>query len=226
MKTEEVMQYLERNPQFFELCADRLAAIFVPHPHGGRTISLTERQMLSLRDKNKQLERRLSELFTFGEENDIISEKMHRLAVGLVAAETFQAALHLIHFHLRDDFAIPHVALRLWESPQDIANLPEFAAVSADLQEFAESLAKPYCGATASLEATMGVGATAWFGENAPRIRSQALVALRNGGGAVGMIALGSEDVERFYNGMGALYLERLGELISAALGRVTHSAL
>ncbi|MDR1890440.1 MAG: DUF484 family protein [Zoogloeaceae bacterium] len=226
MKTEEVIQYLEQNPQFFERCADRLAAIFVPHPHGGRTISLTERQMLALRDKNRKLERKLGELLAFGEENDVISEKMHRLAVGLVAAETFQAALHLINFHLRDDFAIPHVALRLWERPEDVVGLPEFAAVSADLQGFAESLTQPYCGSTASLEATTGVGATAWFGEHAPRIRSQALVALRNGGGAVGMIALGSEDGERFYSGMGALYLERLGELISAALGRVTHSAL
>jgi uncharacterized protein YigA (DUF484 family) len=226
MKTEEAIQYLEQNPQFFELCADRLAAIFVPHPHGGRTISLTERQMLALRDKNRQLEYKLGELLAFGEENDVISEKMHRLAVGLIAAETFQAALHLINFHLRDDFSIPHVALRLWEKPKNVTGLPEFAAVSTDLQSFAESLVKPYCGPTVSLETTTGVGSTAWFGEHAARIRSQALVALRNGGGAVGMIALGSEDGERFYSGMGALYLERLGELISAALGRVTHSAL
>ncbi|MDR3054023.1 MAG: DUF484 family protein [Zoogloeaceae bacterium] len=226
MKTEEVIQYLEQNPQFFDLCADRLAAIFVPHPHGGRTISLTERQMLALRDKNRQLEGKLGELLAFGEENDVISEKMHRLGVALIAVETFQAALTLINFHLRDDFSIPHVALRVWEKPRGIADLPEFAAVSADLQGFAESLTRPYCGATASLEATTGVGATAWFGEHAPRIRSQALVALRNGGGAIGMVALGSEDGERFYSGMGALYLERLGELISAVLGRVTHSAL
>lgn len=226
MKTEEVIEYLEQNPQFFDLCADRLAAIFVPHPHGGRTISLTERQILALRDKNRQLEHKLGELLAFGEENDVISEKMHRLGVALIAVETFQAALTLINFHLRDDFSIPHVALRIWTSPKEIPNLPEFAVVNADLQGFAENLTQPYCGSTASLETTVGVGATAWFGEHAPRIRSQALVTLRNGGGAVGMLALGSEDIERFYSGMGALYLQRLGELISATLGRVTHSAL
>ncbi|MDR3159862.1 MAG: DUF484 family protein [Zoogloeaceae bacterium] len=226
MKMEEVIEYLEATPQFFEQCADRLAEIFVPHPHGGRAISLSERQMLTLRDKNQKLEQRLRELISFGEENDVISEKMHRLAVGLVAAETFPAALHLVHLHLRDDFAIPRVALRLWRKPGNVANLPEFAAVSADLQDFAEQLEKPYCGASASLDDAAGVATSAWFGAYAVHIRSQALVALRNGGGAIGLLALGSEDAERFYSGMGTLYLERLGEIISAVLGRVTHSAL
>ncbi len=37
----------------------------------------------------------------------------------------------------------------------------------------------------------------------------------------MGLLAIGSEDVQRFYAGMGTLYLERLGELASAALARV-----
>jgi uncharacterized protein YigA (DUF484 family) len=44
---------------------------------------------------------------------------------------------------------------------------------------------------------------------------------MRNGGGTIGMIALGSEEAQRFYAGMGTLYLERLGEMASAALARV-----
>ena len=60
-----------------------------------------------------------------------------------------------------------------------------------------------------------------WFGEASMHVRSQALIAMRNGGGTIGMIALGSEDAQRFYAGMGTLYLERLGEMASAALARV-----
>lgn len=220
MSAEAVAQYLLAHPEFFDQYADLLAEIFVPHPHGGRTISLSERQMLTLRDKNKQLERKLAELIAFGEENDAISEKMHRLSVGLIAAETFQAVIHLLNFHLRDDFAIPHVALRLWDKPAGVEDLPEFTAVSEELQVFAETLAKPYCGSTA------GFGTASWFGEHAEHIRSQGLIALRNGGGTIGMIALGSEDIQRFYADMGTLYLERLGELVSAALARATHTAL
>lgn len=215
---EDVADYLKNNPAFFEQYADLLAQIFVPHPHGGRAVSLAERQMLTLRDKNRQTETKLAELIAFGEENDAISEKVHRLAVALIAAETFQAVIHLLNFHLRDDFAVPHVALRLWHKPDGIDDLPEFAAVSEELQVFAETLARPYCGSTA------GFGTATWFGEHAGHIRSQALIALRNGGGTMGMIALGSEESQRFYTEMGTLYLERLGEMVSAALARVTRS--
>jgi len=217
---EEIAEYLKDNPGFFEHYADLMAQIFVPHPHGGRAVSLVERQMLTLREKNRQTETKLAELIAFGEENDAISEKVHRLAVGLVAAETFQAVIHLLNFHLRDDFSVPHVALRLWNKPADVDNLPEFAAVSEELQVFAETLARPYCGSTA------GFGTASWFGEHASHIRSQALIALRNGGGTIGMIALGSEEAQRFYTDMGTLYLERLGEMVSAALARVTKSVL
>ena len=217
---EDVAEYLKTNPIFFEQYADLLAQIFVPHPHGGHTVSLAERQMLTLRDKNRQTETKLAELIAFGEENDAISEKVHRLAVGLIAAETFQAVIHLLNFHLRDDFSVPHVALRLWNAPDGVEDLPEFAAVSEELQVFAETLNRPYCGSTA------GFGTASWFGEHANHIRSQALIALRNGGGTIGMVALGSEEAQRFYADMGTLYLERLGEMVSAALARVTKSVL
>ena len=217
---EDVAEYLKNNPGFFEQYADLMAQIFVPHPHGGRAVSLAERQMLTLREKNRTTESKLAELIAFGEENDAISEKVHRLAVALIAAETFQAVIHLLNFHLRDDFSVPHVALRLWDKPEGIEDLPEFAAVSEELQVFAETLARPYCGSTA------GFGTASWFGEHASHIRSQALIALRNGGGTIGMIALGSEDNQRFYADMGTLYLERLGEMVSAALARVTKSVL
>jgi uncharacterized protein YigA (DUF484 family) len=215
MTSDEIAHYLQHHPQFFEEHADLMSQLVIPHPHGGRTISITERQMLSLRDKNKQLEAKMSELLLFGEENDAISEKMHRLGVAMVAVASFQSVLHTLNFHLCDDFAIPHVAMRLWERPESIDELPEFAEVSQELQVFAETLSQPFCGSTAGFETS------SWFGNTAKHVRSQALIAMRKGGGTIGMIALGSEDPQRFYAGMGTLYLERLGELASAALARV-----
>ena len=215
MRSEEIAQYLQDNPQFFEEHADLISRMVIPHPHGGRTISITERQMLGLRDKNKLLEGKMGELLQFGEENDTISEKMHRLGVAMIAAASFQSVLHTLNFHLRDDFAIPHVALRLWDHPENTDELPEFADVSEELQVFAETLSQPYCGSTSGFETS------SWFGDASTHLRSQALIAMRNGGGTIGMIALGSEEPQRFYAGMGTLYLERLGEMASAALARV-----
>ena len=215
MKSDEIAQYLQDHPQFFEEHAELMSHMVIPHPHGGRTISITERQMLSLRDKNKQLEVKMNELLQFGEENDSISEKMHRLGVAMIAAASFQSVLHTLNFHLRDDFSIPHVALRLWNRPDNADELPEFTEVSAELQAFAETLGQPYCGSTSGFETS------SWFGEASKQVRSQALIAMRNGGGTIGMVALGREDAQRFYAGMGTLYLERLGEMASAALARV-----
>lgn len=215
MRSDEVAKYLQDNPQFFEEHADLMSHMVIPHPHSGRAISITERQMLSLRDKNKQLEGKMNELLQFGEENDTISEKMHRLGVAMIAAASFQSVLHTLNFHLRDDFAIPHVALRLWGQLEKTDEWPEFAEVSEELQVFAETLSQPYCGSTSGFETS------SWFGDASKHVRSQALIAMRNGGGTIGMIALGSEETQRFYAGMGTLYLERLGEMSSAALARV-----
>lgn len=212
---DDVAEYLKNNPGFFEQYADLMAQIFVPHPHGGRAISLAERQMLGLREKNRQVEAKLTELIAYGEENDQIGEKVHRLAVGLVSVESFSAAVHLLELHLRDDFAVPNVSLRFWREPGGAGPLPACAAVNPELAAFAETLAHPYCGSTA------GFGAAAWFGDAAPRIKSQALIALNDGGSSIGLLALGSEDGQRFYAEMGTLYLERIGEMVSAALVRL-----
>ncbi|MDR2788829.1 MAG: DUF484 family protein [Candidatus Accumulibacter sp.] len=216
MKSEEVAQYLQDHPQFFEEYADLMSRMVIPHPYSGRTISITERQMLALRDKNRQLQGKLADLVGFGEENDVISEKMHRLGVAIIAAGSFQSVIHTLNFHLRDDFSIPLFTLRLWQRPGNAAELPEFVGIGEELQSFAETLAQPYCGLTSGFETA------SWFGDAAAQVRSQGLIALRNGGGTIGMMALGSGDPQRFYSGMGTLYLQRLGEMASAALARVS----
>ena len=66
MTPDAVVSYLKQHPEFFEEHADFLATIFTPHPHGGRAISISERQILTLRDKNRQLEDKLRELLEFG----------------------------------------------------------------------------------------------------------------------------------------------------------------
>jgi len=212
MTPDAVANYLKQHPEFFEKYADLLSTIFVSHPHGGRAISISERQILTLRERSKQLEGKLREMIEFGEENDAIGEKLHRLTLALVAARDAEAVIGALYFNLREDFAVPHTVLRLW--PQGAhPQLPEFDAVSPAALEFAASLANPYCGTHAMVD-TAG-----WFGGEADRLRSFAYVALKSSH-AFGLLAMASEDARRFYPEMGTLYLKRLGELGSAALAR------
>ena len=210
MKADEIARYLRENPVFFEKYADMLAEIYIPHPHGGRAIPLSDRQVLTLRDKNRALESRLAELLQIAEENDAIGDKMHRLSLALLSAPDLQSLLAALYLHLREDFAVPHAALRLWGSSGDGA---EFRPVSDELKRYAVSLPQPFCGPSGNAEAA------AWFGDGASHVRSVAHVALREKD-CFGMLALGSEDVLRFYPEMGTLYLTRLGELTGAALVR------
>ncbi|MBL8398232.1 MAG: DUF484 family protein [Candidatus Accumulibacter sp.] len=217
MNPEQVAQYLQDHPQFFEEHLELMTNLVVPHPHSGRTISITERQMLALREKNRQLESRLTELLEISEENHDISQQMHRLAVALIGAGDVQAVLHTLDYHLRNDFAIPYVAVRLWPDSSGGDPLSVYAAVSQKLRTFAEALIQPYCGTSDDFESS------SWFGEAAAHIRSQALIALRNDSGTTGLLALGSGNADYFHPEMGTIYLQRLGEMVSAALTRAAH---
>lgn len=210
MSPEEIARFLRTHPQFFDEHPELLESIYVPHPHGGRAIALTERQILGLRDKTKALEAKLAELIRIGTENDVIGEKVHRLALALIAARDFPSSVQAVYFHLREDFAVPHVALRVWGKAVP-AGAPEGIAVEPPLRATVESIGAPQCGPAA------GNPFLGWFGEAAEHVRSIALVPLGQTR-SFGLLAFGAEDPQRFYAEMGTLYLRRIGELVGGAL--------
>ncbi|ABB75832.1 Protein of unknown function DUF484 [Nitrosospira multiformis ATCC 25196] len=210
---EEIAEYLRANPEFFEAHASMLADIQVPNPHDGRAISLSERQILALREKNQILQDKLEELILFGKENDAIAEKMHKLAVSLLAFRRLPDLLDGLTFALRESFLVPHSVLRIWNIGIDGPLPPEFLPVSSEVHAMAENLLHPYCGPHVPDEIR------SWFGEQAEHLRSFAMTAL-HGDQTIGLLVMGSEESQRFYPEMGTVYLGRLGELASASLKR------
>ena len=213
MKPEEVAQYLQEHPQFFNEYADLLADIQISHPQDDKVISLNERQVISLRERNRVLQDKLLELISFGEENDAIGEKMHRLAIALLAVSSLDELFNALYFSLKEDFAVPLVALRLWNISSSAGSHAEFTLVSDDVRTIAESLPQPYCGNHVADEIKQ------WFGEGAEHLHSFAMIPL-NTNQTIGLLVLGSPDVERFYPEMGTLHLKRLGELVCTTITR------
>lgn len=211
MTPQDIVDFLTARPDFFAEHPDLLAQISVPHPTNGQAISLTERQVLTLREKLAQVQGKLAELVSFGEENDVIANKVHRLSLALLQSEDFEGVSAVVYSHLQEDFAVPHVALRVWNSILKREG-DEFAEVSEELRFFAGDLHRPYCGPAQYPEIL------AWFGEAASFVASQALIPLRRDAQVFGMLALGSEDPLRFFPEMGTLYVERIGELVGAAV--------
>jgi len=216
MDANEVAQFLRANPQFFDQHPQLLESIVVPHPHGGRAIPLTERQIVSLREKVRLLEARLGEFLRFGEDNDAIGEKVHRLSLALLGAKDFAAAAQALYFHLREDFAVPHVVLRVWGRPLPAGgDAVEAEPVADELRRQAETMGAPQCGPAA------GCAYLGWFRDAQEHIRSVALIPLGETR-TLGLLALGSEDPQRFFPEMGTLYLRRIGELTAGALSART----
>jgi len=202
MKSEDVAQYLQDNPLFFEAHIETLALINLPHPHGGRTVSLGERQLLALRDKNKMLEKKLHELIEFAKENDALQYKVHEFVIALFAARDLATLQEMIPHLLRDIFAVPHTALHLWQ----------LTPPSAEVLAFAEAQAHPVCLHQAAHE-TAG-----WFGEDAAQLHSYAYLPLHAGSETIGLLILASEDKQRFYPEMGTVFLQRIAEAVGSAL--------
>jgi uncharacterized protein YigA (DUF484 family) len=207
-----VAEYLKQNPQFFEDYADVIAEIFVPHPHGGHAIPIAERQILTLREKNHQLETKLRELIAVGAENEATGEKIHRSTLALFAAPDLETTLAVLYHSLEEDFGVPEVAARLWGKVPEQSYLPELAATSPEIRDYANRLAAPYCGHTPPFESRD------WF-ERGAALASFAGMPLRTSQ-TFGLLMLGSPDPQRFHPGMGTLFLTRLAELASVAVAR------
>lgn len=214
---EDVAQYLRVHPEFFESHADLLASITVPHPHGGRAISLQERQLDVLRERHRLLEVRLAELMRIGQENDAITDKLQRWTRQLLLVADAEKLPQALLEGMQTGFNVPQLAMRMWSLREPYRDLPCAAPVEVDAITLANSIKQPYCGPNADFMAA------AWLPEGGSTTRSIALLPLRKGldPNAFGLLVLGSPDPGRFQAGMGTAFLERIAETASAALSRL-----
>jgi uncharacterized protein len=234
MNPREVADYLLDNPDFFAENAELLGSIRLSNPHGKAAVSLQERQMEMLRDKNKQLERRLAELLRYGHENDSISSKFNRWTVRVISQRDPYTLPATISEGLCDVFDVPHAALRVWDIDEAFRQADFARQVGEEVRIFATSLDAPYCGANTGFAAAQWLGASnsasavssSGASDAKADIQSVALIALRDPQGGpdapvFGLLVMGSPDPRRFHDGMATDFLSQIGALSSAALSRL-----
>jgi uncharacterized protein YigA (DUF484 family) len=244
MNAQDVADYLQQHPEFFDEHATVFASLTVPHPHGGRAIPLAERQMITLREKNRVLELKVAELMRFGQENDAIAERLARWTRLLLLQRSARLLPETLTGSLEEIFSVPHVALALWDVADEYAGAAHAGDATPGLIAYVDQLSDPYCGAlngdagavlplfhqaasdrNAVLDQTTadGVASDGALNDDTTEIRSVALIPLRRGAApeAFGLLALGSGDARRFHEGMGIDFLARIGETSSAALTRL-----
>lgn len=214
-----VAQYLHDHPDFFLAHMALLGDLRLPHDHGAGTVSLIERQLDVLRERNAALDARLQQLVGLARANDAVAARLHQLVRRLVACNTRAAALQALQQGLSNDFGLPDVAMLVFglgamELPPDLRFVTAVDRLEPVLQAFDTvlSLGKPLCGELreAQREALFGTTST---------VASAALVPV-GGKQAIALLAIGSPDSKRFTPDMSTDFLERLGELTADLLSR------
>lgn len=217
-----VADYLQNSPDFFERNSQLLAKLRLPHVRDvTATVSLVERQVEVLRERNAALERKLKELVDVARANDTLADRIHRLSQRLIRAHTMLQSINAIETSLREDFDAMHSVLVLFLEEAralepEAGRFLRTASLSDEEIKTFESLmssGKPRCGQVRDVQRDY------LFGKDSVAIGSVALTPL-GAKGALGILAIGASDAERFHPGMSTEFLVRIGELVTYALTR------
>jgi len=217
-----VTQYLETYPDFFERNVGLLAKLRLPHlRESSATVSLVERQVEVLRDRNQALERELAELMDVARANDALANRIHCLSQRLIRGRTLLETINAVETSLREDFdARNSVLLLFMEQARDlegaVGRFLKAADPSDDVVKTFEPLlqsGKPRCGQIRDAQRDF------LFGKDSIEIGSVALAPLGTKG-ALGLLAIGASDADRFHPAMSTEFLTRIGELLANALTR------
>ena len=216
-----VAEYLQTYPDFFERNSPLLAKLRLPHLRDvGATVSLVERQVEVLRERNQSLERKLKELVDVARANDQLADRIHRLSQRLIRAHTLPDTVNAVETSLREDFEAMHSVLVVFleqaQTPEGTSRfLRKADPADADIKSFESLLhsGKPRCGQVRDAQRDY------LFGKDSVEIGSVALTPL-GPKGELGILAIGASDSERFHPAMSTEFLSRIGELVTYALMR------
>ncbi|MEN5206964.1 DUF484 family protein [Stenotrophomonas terrae] len=214
----EVAAWLRRHPSFLKQFPDLALTMVVPRDDGP-TASLASYQLEVLRDKNRELSRRLADLGANAQINERLAVRTHQLTLALMRQNSAADTLRAMAASLEEDFAGDLVRIVCFDDVPELAEAPWLQIIAKDdqrLAAFHDCLqdGEPICG---RLQQEKNV---VLYGERVNEVSSTALLPLPD----VGLIAVGSYDPNRFYPGMGTLFLRMMGESLVTGLQRF-HSA-
>ena len=210
----EVAAWLRRHPTFLKQFPDLALSLVVPRDDGP-TASLASYQLEVLRDKNRELSKRLNDLFGNAQENERLAVRTHQLALTLMKQGSAADTVRAMAASLAEDFNGDRVSIVLLEPIAGLEENEWLQVVPTDnphMAPFRDCLrdGEPICGRLQPEKHVL------LYGSRAEEVASSALLPLPG----IGLVAVGSRDSNRFYPGMGTLFLRMMGETLATALKR------
>ena len=214
---DEVAAYLRENPDFFNLHADLLLELQVPHTGGEGAVSLVERQLELLRRRNEELRRALEEYIDNARSSDELASKLNHLVTKLLSCPDPGERLRSLPAQLKETFSLDFVHLLLFDaSPEKCAGVADLSATPRQ-DVMAEGLSgvlkanAPRCGHYSDQQRGF------LFGGEGPQVASVALAPLGQGG-KLGLLALGSRDPDHYHRGKSTEFLGRVSAVVAVAI--------
>ncbi len=215
----EVAAWLRRHPNFLQQFPDLALSLVVPREQGSAA-SLAGYQLEILRDKNRELTRRLHELFANAQENERLAVRTHQLTLALMKQNSAADTVRAMAASLAEDFNGDLVRMVLFSNGTsasleglDAADwLQTLAEDDSRLAPFRDCLkeGEPICGRLQPDKNAL------LYGMRTEDVASSALLPLPGRG----LIAVGSRDANRFFPGMGTLFLRMMGDAFDIAMRR------
>ena len=213
---DAVVAYLESERDFFERHPEIISKLELPHESGSAT-SLVERQVSMLREHNIDLRKRLNELVDNAGINDDVFLKTRTLTLSLMDTTDLKRLDDVLATRLIEGFEANHGLCYIlnWQPSVDYQHI---VGVAADAEPPIPRLFRqpgPVCGVYRPEEYET------LFPESClSEPGSVALVPLRLPS-LEAILAIGSNNPQRFLPEKGTLFLEYIGDVLSRTLQRV-----
>jgi uncharacterized protein YigA (DUF484 family) len=210
---QNVASYLKEHPQFFAGRDDLLLSLEIPHDRG-HSVSLVERQVSLLREKNIALRRQLNDLVSSAKLNDETFSRSRKLLLAMLDASCPEDFFAAIEDCLKNDFKCSGYRLLVfsdnYSEPADWVSLIPIEDVRKSLPGLVENK-KPVLGVLREEEMQY------IFRDSASKVNSAAVTPLRLGSDE-GFLALGNKDPQYFHAGMGTIFLNFIVDVIARLL--------
>ncbi|WP_443191954.1 DUF484 family protein [Pseudomonas indica] len=213
LDSETVAAYLRLHPEFFVDHEELIPELRIPHLPG-EAVSLVERQVKLLRERNIEMRHRLSQLMDVARDNDRLFDKTRRLVLDLLDAASLEEVVSAVDDSLRHEFQVPFVSLILFS--ESALPVGRWVSIAEAHQAIGGLLTggKTICGVLRPHELAY------LFGEDqGPQVGSAAVVALTHQG-LHGVLAIGSPDPQHYKSSLGTLFLGYVAEVLSRVLPR------
>ena len=213
----QIREYLLDHPDFFENNPDLLACISLPH-ESGQAISLVERQVTVLRERNLEMRHRLNNMLETARENDKLFDRTKRLILGLLEANDLRQLAETLRDSLSEDFDIEFHTLKLIGDNLSNTDSPGFVSESTAREKLGSLLrsSRPLCGILRKQELEF------LFGDQADQVGSVAVIPLGHGK-TIGFLALGNSDANFYRSSMGTLFLSHIADILTRMIPRLPH---